>query len=148
MGCYIVFELLFGLATARSSEPNDKVKALVFRSQWVTVVSWLTYPVVYVFPMLGLSGLAPWLPSSAAIALPTSSPSAVSASSSTALPRPSPRSRRSQPCCHSETESEFEKMLFGYSALSCGDGRVAPSTVVFLGACLHFSVRPSLPSMR
>jgi bacteriorhodopsin len=54
--CYIVFELLVGLAGARSMEPNDKVKALVFRSQWVTVVSWLTYPVVYVFPMLGLSG--------------------------------------------------------------------------------------------
>jgi len=54
--CYIVFELMVGLAGAKNAEPNDKVKALVFRSQWVTVVSWLTYPVVYVFPMLGLSG--------------------------------------------------------------------------------------------
>jgi len=54
--CYIVFELLVGLAGARSMEPNDKVKALVFRSQWVTVVSWLTYPVVYVLPMMGLTG--------------------------------------------------------------------------------------------
>jgi len=54
--CYIVHELLVGLADATNMEPNDKVKALVLRSQWVTVVSWLTYPVVYVFPMLGLSG--------------------------------------------------------------------------------------------
>merc|ERR1719405_111774 len=54
--CYIVCELLFGLAAARNAEPNDKVKDLVFRSQWVTVVSWLTYPVVYVFPMLGMTG--------------------------------------------------------------------------------------------
>jgi len=29
------------------------VRSLIFRAQWVTVVSWLTYPVVYVFPMLG-----------------------------------------------------------------------------------------------
>merc|ERR1719345_475699 len=54
--CYIVFELLVGLATARNSEANDSVRALIFRAQWVTVVSWLTYPVVYVFPMLGFSG--------------------------------------------------------------------------------------------
>jgi len=54
--CYIVYELLVGLAGAKNMEPDDKVKALVFRSQWVTVVSWLTYPVVYVFPMLGLTG--------------------------------------------------------------------------------------------
>merc|ERR1711934_1324023 len=54
--CYIVFELLVGLASATNSEPNEKVKALILRSQWVTVVSWLTYPVVYVFPMMGLTG--------------------------------------------------------------------------------------------
>jgi len=54
--CYIVYELLVGLAGAKNMEPDDKVKALVFRSQWVTVISWLTYPVVYVFPMIGLSG--------------------------------------------------------------------------------------------
>jgi len=54
--CYIVFELLVGLAAARNSEANDSVRALIFRAQWVTVVSWLTYPVVYVFPMLGFSG--------------------------------------------------------------------------------------------
>ncbi len=29
---------------------------LIFRAQWVTVVSWWTYPVVYVFRMIGFSG--------------------------------------------------------------------------------------------
>jgi bacteriorhodopsin len=54
--CYIVHELLVGLASATDAEPSEKVKALILRSQWVTVVSWLTYPVVYVFPMMGLTG--------------------------------------------------------------------------------------------
>merc|ERR1719440_1317709 len=54
--CYIVYELLVGLAAATNSEPNEALKALVFRAQWVTVVSWLTYPVVYVFPMIGFTG--------------------------------------------------------------------------------------------
>lgn len=53
---YVVYELLVGLAAATASEPDAKVGALIFRSQWVTVVSWLTYPVVYLFPMLGLTG--------------------------------------------------------------------------------------------
>jgi len=53
---YIVNELLFGLAEATASEPNDKVKGLIGNAQKVTVVSWLTYPVVYVFPMIGFKG--------------------------------------------------------------------------------------------
>merc|ERR1711957_804284 len=51
-----VQELLVGLAAATNAETNDKVRSLVFRAQWFTVVSWLTYPVVYVFPMLGIGG--------------------------------------------------------------------------------------------
>jgi len=54
--CFIVYELLVGLAEANNMESNDNVKGLIFQAQWVTVVSWLTYPVVYIFPMLGLSG--------------------------------------------------------------------------------------------
>jgi len=54
--CYIVLQLLVGLNEATSKETNDQVKALIFRARWVTVVSWLTYPVVYVFPMMGFSG--------------------------------------------------------------------------------------------
>merc|ERR1739844_198470 len=54
--CYIVYELLVGLAAATASETDSRVRDLVFRAQWVTVVSWLTYPVVYIFPMLGFAG--------------------------------------------------------------------------------------------
>merc|ERR1712079_216620 len=36
--------------------PRRLIRDLVFRAQWVTVVSWLTYPVVYIFPMLGFKG--------------------------------------------------------------------------------------------
>jgi len=54
--CYIVYELLIGLASATNSEANENIKTLIFRAQWVTVVSWLTYPVVYIFPMLGFKG--------------------------------------------------------------------------------------------
>jgi len=54
--CYIVYELLVGLAAARNNESNDNVKDLIFRAQWVTVVSWLTYPVVYILPMFGMTG--------------------------------------------------------------------------------------------
>jgi bacteriorhodopsin len=53
---YIVYELLVGLADATQLETDPNVKDLIFRAQWVTVVSWLTYPVVYVFPMIGFSG--------------------------------------------------------------------------------------------
>merc|ERR1712038_1033474 len=53
---YIVYELLVGLAAATASETDPRVRDLVFRAQWVAVVSWLTYPVVYIFPMLGFKG--------------------------------------------------------------------------------------------
>jgi len=54
--CFIVMQLLVGLNEATSKETNDQVRALIFRARWVTVVSWFTYPVVYVFPMIGFSG--------------------------------------------------------------------------------------------
>jgi len=53
---YIIYELLVGLADARNLEEDPSVKDLIFRAQWVTVLSWLTYPVVYIFPMLGFKG--------------------------------------------------------------------------------------------
>jgi bacteriorhodopsin len=53
---YIVFTLLVGLSEATARESDPAVKSLIQQSQLVTVISWCTYPVVYVFPMLGLSG--------------------------------------------------------------------------------------------
>jgi len=53
---YIVYELLVGLADAASNESDPDISGKIRLAQIVTVVSWLTYPVVYVFPMLGLGG--------------------------------------------------------------------------------------------
>merc|ERR1712007_409452 len=53
---YVVYELLVGMAGATNAESDPMVKSLIQRSQYWTVVSWLTYPVVYIFPMIGFSG--------------------------------------------------------------------------------------------
>merc|ERR1712160_24966 len=52
---YIVFELLVGLAAATNSETDPVVKGKIQTAQLMTVVSWCTYPVVYLFPMLGIN---------------------------------------------------------------------------------------------
>merc|ERR1712155_503953 len=36
-------------------EPDKVVKEAIKSAQLVTVISWCTYPVVYLFPMLGIS---------------------------------------------------------------------------------------------
>merc|ERR1712139_82613 len=53
---YVVYELLVGMAAATNSETDPAVKGMIQRAQYWTVVSWLTYPVVYIFPMIGFSG--------------------------------------------------------------------------------------------
>jgi len=53
---YVVYELLVGMAAATNAESDAVVKSLIQRAQYWTVVSWLTYPVVYIFPMIGFSG--------------------------------------------------------------------------------------------
>merc|ERR1712174_35156 len=52
---YIVYELLVGLSAATNSEQDDIVKGKIQSAQLMTVISWCTYPVVYLFPMLGIS---------------------------------------------------------------------------------------------
>merc|ERR1711967_169450 len=51
---YIVNELLFGLAAATASESNPAIAGKIKTAQVMTVISWCTYPVVYLFPMLGI----------------------------------------------------------------------------------------------
>jgi len=51
---YIVQVLLVGLAAATNAESDPKVKAGIKNAQIATVISWLTYPVVYIAPMLGV----------------------------------------------------------------------------------------------
>ena len=52
---YIVYELLVGLAVATNKETDPVVKGKIQTAQLMTVVSWCTYPVVYLFPMLGIN---------------------------------------------------------------------------------------------
>merc|ERR1712178_15469 len=51
---YIVYELSVGLSAATEQEPDKVVKEAIKSAQLVTVISWCTYPVVYLFPMLGI----------------------------------------------------------------------------------------------
>jgi len=52
---YIVFELLVGLSAATNSETDSGIKGKIRVAQVMTVISWCTYPVVYLFPMLGIN---------------------------------------------------------------------------------------------
>jgi len=52
---YIVYELLVGLSAATNSESDPVVKGKIQNAQVMTVISWCTYPVVYLFPMLGIN---------------------------------------------------------------------------------------------
>merc|ERR1712113_611411 len=52
---YIVYELLVGLAVATESEADPVIKGKIKSAQIMTVISWVTYPVVYLFPMLGMA---------------------------------------------------------------------------------------------
>merc|ERR1712146_855482 len=49
--CYIVKELIFGLEEAGQKETDSGVRELIWKARWWTVVSWLTYPVVYIIPL-------------------------------------------------------------------------------------------------
>merc|ERR1711874_633622 len=52
---YIVFELLVGLKSATDSENDPAIKDKIALAQLMTVISWCTYPIVYLFPMLGIT---------------------------------------------------------------------------------------------
>jgi bacteriorhodopsin len=51
---YIVYELLVGLSEATNLETDPVVKGKIKTAQVMTVISWCTYPVVYLFPMFGI----------------------------------------------------------------------------------------------
>jgi bacteriorhodopsin len=56
MFSYVVYELMVGLSEATNSETDEGVRGLIKNAQIWTVISWLTYPVVYTLPMMGFSG--------------------------------------------------------------------------------------------
>jgi bacteriorhodopsin len=47
---YIVYELLIGLAAATKSETDPVIAGKIRTAQVMTVISWCTYPIVYLFP--------------------------------------------------------------------------------------------------
>jgi bacteriorhodopsin len=51
---YIVYELLVGLSAATNSETDPVIQGKIKFAQIMTVISWCTYPVVYLFPMFGI----------------------------------------------------------------------------------------------
>merc|ERR1711915_10291 len=53
---FIVYKLLVGLKGAIAKETNPDVASMLNQVCLATVISWCTYPVVYLFPFLGLSG--------------------------------------------------------------------------------------------
>ena len=56
--CYIVYELLVGLATAAAQEADPEIRGKIQTAQVMTVISWCTYPVVCLFPMLRINAAA------------------------------------------------------------------------------------------
>ena len=51
----IQFEMFVGLRGSIEAQPAE-AKELVSAARYITVVTWLFYPIVFVLPMLGLSG--------------------------------------------------------------------------------------------
>merc|ERR1711985_53207 len=53
---YVVAELAIGLNDA-SAKQAPSVASLTGYARWLTIISWLTYPFVYIIKMLGISGV-------------------------------------------------------------------------------------------
>ena len=51
----IVYDLFIGLKASIATQPKE-VRSLVSAARTLTVVSWLFYPVVFIFPMIGFTG--------------------------------------------------------------------------------------------
>merc|ERR1712093_952465 len=53
---FTVYTLLIGLAQATNAEEDTDIRDLIANVKIVTVISWCTYPIVYLFPMLHIGG--------------------------------------------------------------------------------------------
>lgn len=52
---YIVGTLFFGLSKSIEDQPAE-AKGLVNKARWLVILTWSFYPIVFLFPMLGLTG--------------------------------------------------------------------------------------------
>merc|ERR1711990_329121 len=53
--CYVVYTLLAGLSAATDKQP-EAARGLIVKARYLTAISWLAYPGVYIIKMVGLSG--------------------------------------------------------------------------------------------
>jgi bacteriorhodopsin len=53
--CIIVYTLYFSLRDAIANQPRSS-RDLVANARFITVASWCVYPIVFIFPMIGLDG--------------------------------------------------------------------------------------------
>jgi bacteriorhodopsin len=51
----IVYDLFIGLKNSVAQQP-ESARGLINTARWLTVISWCFYPVVFIFPMIGLTG--------------------------------------------------------------------------------------------
>jgi bacteriorhodopsin len=51
----IQFELFIGLKASIAAQPAN-ARGLVSAARYITVVTWLFYPIVFIFPMIGMNG--------------------------------------------------------------------------------------------
>lgn len=54
---YIVYQLFVGLRDSLARQPEG-ARGLVNAARWITVLTWAFYPVVFLFPIIGLTGAA------------------------------------------------------------------------------------------
>lgn len=52
---YIVYQLFLGLRDSLARQPEG-ARGLVNAARWITVLTWAFYPVVFLFPIIGLTG--------------------------------------------------------------------------------------------
>merc|ERR1712026_477643 len=58
---YVVQQLAVGLSAATdklATTHGESVASLTGYARWLTIISWLTYPFVYIIKMMGISGVA------------------------------------------------------------------------------------------
>ncbi|MEM7792394.1 MAG: bacteriorhodopsin-like [Verrucomicrobiota bacterium] len=51
----IVYELFIGLKASQASQPEE-AQGLIGMARYLVIISWSFYPIVFIFPMLGISG--------------------------------------------------------------------------------------------
>jgi len=54
--CYVVFQLVVGLGAATDKQASSAASSLISAARYLTVVSWCTYPFVYIIKNVGLAG--------------------------------------------------------------------------------------------